>query len=499
MLRLPVIMTTTTEPSSTTDDSPLPQEPAAIADKADPSTQPQSQPQPPEPAAVAPGGTAKSAASVPASPSLDLAPYLTPLGLLLAVLVLSGLYLRLRHFGYPSSLQFDEHHFVETARGYLNGQHDWNDHPPLGKLLILLGMKAFGDNSTGFRIPSLIAGMLTLGVGAFAAQRLFRTKWAALIALALLSADGFLIAYSRAGLLDGFLTLASVSTLLVLSFDIGIAWGLIAGVILGFAASIKFSGVTVLLPLLFGVWVSKQDSSIKLRALLGMAAAAAFVYIATYSTGLGMTGKAHGILDVIADTRRLLKHHSDLTDMKNPATSGWSTWFLPVRPLLLGFHEKQGAIRALTSLGNVATWWSAIILTLGAVAVLLRLGWARVLSETEDESTHTNQPAWLTTVTQFLLGNGRSVMVLLLTAVGFVTPWILTHRDSYIYHFLPAYAALVVLLGGFLGWYERTQPRRVFWFIVIVLLVAAFYAPLWAYVPVSQEAFNLRLFLGSWR
>lgn len=489
-------MTIPNEPSSAADPSP---QPAATAGQTANPAEPSTQSLPTTPEAVAPGRTAKSAGSGSGSPSLDLTPYLTPLGLLLVALVLLGIYLRLRNFGYPSSLQFDEHHFVETARGYLKGQHDWNDHPPLGKLLILIGMNAFGDNSTGFRIPSWIAGMLTLGIGTAAAHRLFRTHWAALLAAGLLSADGFLIAYSRAALLDGFLTLASVSTLLVLSYDIGIAWSLTAGAILGFAASIKFSGVTVLLPLLFGVWVSKKDARIKFQVLLGIAAAAACVYIATYSTGLGMTGKPHGIADVIADTRRLLKHHSDLTDMKNPATSGWSTWFLPVRPLLLGFHEKQGAIRALTTLGNLATWWSAILLALGSVAVLLRLGWARVLSGTEDESVHTDQPEWITTVTQFVVGNGRSVMVLLLTAVGFVAPWILTHRDSYIYHFLPAYASLVVLLGGFLGWYERTQPQRVFGFVVVVLLVAAVYAPLWAYVPVSQEAFNLRLFLGSWR
>lgn len=422
----------------------------------------------------------------------------TPLGLLCGSLILFGLYLRLHDFGYPSSLQFDEHHFVETARGYLKGQSDWNDHPPLGKLLILIGMSAFGDNSTGFRIPALIAGLLTIAVGATAAQRLFRSRWSAPIAVALLSADGFLIAYSRAALLDGFLTLASVSTLLLLSMDVGLGWGVAVGAILGFATSIKFSGVTVLLPILFGVWVSKQDSKTKRSALLGMGLAAAFVYFATYSTGLGMTGKPHGITDVIADTERLLKHHSDLTDMKNPATSGWSTWFLPVRPLLLGVQEKQGALRALTSLGNLATWWSAVILSVACIAVVLQLGWARVL-RAEREASPSEGSEFIQSVTEFVLDHGRAAMVTLLTAIGFVAPWILTHRDSYIYHFLPAYAALVVLLSGATGWYEQRRPLRVLWFLVIVLLVAAFYAPLWSYVPVSREAFNLRLFLGSWR
>ena len=36
------------------------------------------------------------------------------------------------------------------------------EHPPLGKVLIALSMQLFGDNGFGWRIPSLIAGMITL-------------------------------------------------------------------------------------------------------------------------------------------------------------------------------------------------------------------------------------------------------------------------------------------------------------------------------------------------
>ncbi|MGE5786013.1 MAG: glycosyltransferase family 39 protein, partial [Myxococcales bacterium] len=373
------------------------------------------------------------------------------------------------------------------------------DHPPLGKLLIVTGISALGDNSVGFRLPALIAGLLTIGLGAGAAHRLFRAKWSASLAAALLAADGFLIAYSRAALLDGFLVMASLAALLLVGFEVSLTWGCIAGAILGFAASVKFSGIGVLLPLLFAVAISKQRSKQKLTALTGMGLVAAFVYVSTYGIGLNITGKPSGVLDVFADTQRLLKHHSDLTDMKNPATSGWSTWFLPKRPLLLGIYEKHGAVRALTTLGNLATWWSSVALAVASLVVVSRLGWGRVLKlgesiASDGEDTSTAQ----TTVTRFVIGNGPAVIAVLLGAIGFLAPWILTHRDSYIYHFLPAYAPLVVLLSGFLGWYEQQQPNRVFYFAVLVLLVAAFYAPLWGYMPISSDALSLRLFLNSW-
>jgi dolichyl-phosphate-mannose-protein mannosyltransferase len=417
--------------------------------------------------------------------------FVTPLGLLLAILVVFGLYLRLRDFGYPTSLQFDEHHFVENARGYLKHKPDWNDHPPLGKLLIAAGIRSVGDNSVGFRLPAMISGLLTMVLGAIAAHRLFHSKWAAAIAAGLLASDGFLIAYSRAALLDGFLATASVAALLMVTLDLSLIWGCVAGVVFGVAASVKFSGIGVLLPLLFGIAVSKQGQRAKLVALGAVALVGTLIYTASYAIGLAMTAKPSGIGDVITDTARLLKHHAELTDMKNGATSGWVTWLLPTRPLLLGISEQHNAIRALSTLGNLATWWGSVCLAVLSAGVVLRLGWSNLLSARRNGDSES--------VGAFVSSHGKSVIAAFLTAIGFLAPWVLTHRDSYIYHFLPVYVPLVVLLAGFLAWYQAKHPMRVLSFIAIVLLVAAFYAPLWAYVPMSREALNLRLFIGSWR
>lgn len=420
--------------------------------------------------------------------------YASPLGLLLAGLVVLGVSLRLYDFGFPATLQFDEHHFVENARGYLVHRPDGNDHPPLGKLIIAAGMWCFGDNSTGFRLPALFAGLLTIILGAVTAQRLFPARWAGPLAAGLLAADGFLIAYSRAALLDGFLAAAAVASLLVVSCELSLLWGCFAGVVLGFAASIKFSGVGVLLPLLFAVAAAKVSPRQKLITLAEMALVSASVYVLAYAIGLGMTGKPTGILDVVADTRRLLKHHSVLTDMKNPATSGWVTWVLPTRPLLLGITERHGALRTLSTLGNLATWWASFAIALATTLIVLRRGWERVL-----EGEPPVGEAHGSILTGFVAAHGRSVVAALLASIGLVAPWVLTHRDSYIYHFLPAYVPLVLLLCGALAWYAERRPHWVFAFTIVAVLVAAFYAPVWGYLPLTREAFTLRLFLPTWR
>src|SRR5262249_40909873 len=54
---------------------------------------------------------------------------------------------------------YDEQCYVSSARAFLSGTGDTNpEHPPLGKLLIALSMKAFGDNPFGWRSASVLAG-----------------------------------------------------------------------------------------------------------------------------------------------------------------------------------------------------------------------------------------------------------------------------------------------------------------------------------------------------
>ena len=141
------------------------------------------------------------------------------LAVLAGFLLLLGAYLRLKNFGYPESFQFDEHHFVENARNYLSHRPDWNDHPPLGKLVITASIAAFGDNPVSWRLPSLVFGIATVVLSGSVARRLFHSQWALLFASAFASVDGFLIAYSRAALLDGLFCTMSLLSLLAATLE----------------------------------------------------------------------------------------------------------------------------------------------------------------------------------------------------------------------------------------------------------------------------------------
>lgn len=437
----------------------------------------------------------------------------TPLGWLILVAIVMGVVLRLHAINFPPFFLFDEHHFVENGRNYLAHRPDWNDHPPLGKFFIALTIRLFGDGPIGWRMPSLSAGFLTMIVGALAAGRLFRDWRAAWLTAALLGCDGFAIAYSRTALLDGNLALACVLALLLASYTPSWPRTLLAGLLAGFAISIKFSGMAVALPLFVGLACSSLRPSAKLGRIFVVGAIAMVFYFAQFCLGLSITGKPATPAFALSETLRLFEAHANSTEMKNPWVSGWPTWILPWRALVIGYTADGARVRALSGLGNLITWWSAVGLGLSAFGAVIWRGLGRTLGASSPSLPPGAATAAVAPVpvpaspgTSFRAGfgafletQGRGVVTALAGVVGFLAPWVVTHRDSYIYHFLPCYAGLLVLLGGFAAFVSRRWPRATLVWLGLILAVTFIYAPVWSFFVTDAAGFRARLFLPTWR
>ena len=312
-------------------------------------------------------------------------------------------------------------------------------------------------------------------------MRLFHSRSAGLLTAAVFSADGFLIAYSRAALLDGYLAACAIAALLLASFPWSVVTALLGGVLAGVASNLKFSGIGVFVPLVVSGVLSTK--SWPRRLLLGalLCGTSLVVYTALYRYGLTFSRATVATSDVWTDTAHLFAHHSALTQMANPWTSGWSTWFLPVRPLLLGFTQQAGTVRVLTTLGNLAFWWSAVALTLASGWVILMRGLRAVLAAPAGPSDQGVTPG------AYVAAHGRAVVLVLCGALAFLAPWVLTHRDSYIYHFLPSYACMLMLLAGYLAWALQRRPTGVLLFMLVSSIVLVLYAPLWSFMPISMD------------
>ena len=161
-------------------------------------------------------------------------------------IALFALVLRLLNLGTPKGFIFDEVYYVDGARDYLahgvevtGSEPEFVVHPPVGKWLIALGIKIFGDNEFGWRFMGALLGSVMVLLIALIAQRLFRNSFLTISASALLAMDGLALVHSRTALLDIYL---SFFVLLATYFFV-MRWHWWAGVALGLAVATKWSGL----------------------------------------------------------------------------------------------------------------------------------------------------------------------------------------------------------------------------------------------------------------
>lgn len=406
------------------------------------------------------------------------------------VCVLLGVVFRAQDLGFPGAFTFDEHHFVPNARNYLEGKADWNDHPPLGKLLIALGMRVVGDTARAWRLAPLFAGLLNVLLAFFLGKHLFRSLLAGALAATFFAIDGFLIAYSRTALLDGMLLTFFLAAVLCAATFRGPAM-LLCGVLVGSAMAVKFSGVTLLVPLgiasAMALWRGRKA---EIAACVVGWFLVPLVFLAWVRLGLFLSREPSGwgaAVDWVAATFR---QHAVLTEAKNPLVSRWYTWVLPERPILMRHHVEGDWVRVMTSLGNPLLWWGSVLVVVTSAWWLVSNGIPEVVSAVRARSPGRRWSSEGGEVSRLAIGT----FWLLAAHVSALTPWILTSRDSYIYHYLPSYAFGLVLLAGWVA--HAYAQARFRWLVlvglVVVVNVSAFYLPLWAQLPISQSALEQR-------
>ena len=204
-------------------------------------------------------------------------------GRVVALLLLAGLLLRSLWLTVPAtSLIFDEAFYVNAARVIIGlpastnyaespvGLDPNTEHPPLGKLLIAGSMSIFGDNGLGWRVPSVIAGMLALIVIYQIVRQTDRSAWLPVLVVGLVAFDSLTFVHGRIGTLD-MLVLAPM--LIGSWLSLQRRW-VLAGLALGVALLVKLTALYALAAV--ALWVLLTDGPswwrarrIPLRAIAG--------------------------------------------------------------------------------------------------------------------------------------------------------------------------------------------------------------------------------------
>ncbi|MGI4893881.1 MAG: dolichyl-phosphate-mannose--protein mannosyltransferase [Janthinobacterium lividum] len=382
---------------------------------------------------------------------------------LLAVTAIAG-FLRFFQLGRPHQLVFDETYYVK--QGYsllLHGVELRNDsaipkpdelftqgtpdvfgttgdfvvHPPVGKWMIAVGEWLFGiDSSFGWRFSAAVIGTLSILLIGRIARRMFRSTLLGVTAAVLLCFDGEHFVESRTSLLDIFLmwwVLVAFACLLVdrdharqrlaaalatrdttgFGPRIGFrGWRLAAGVSLGLACGVKWSGIYVLavFGLMTVLWDAGARRAVGVRAwlpatawrdgvpaLLSLVPVALAVYVASWAGWFHSTvgwdrqwGAEHpsqGVGHLVPDALRSLWHYHQQAytfhvglDTPHPYSANPWSWLVQGRPTSFFYEAKTLGVegcdvaqcsKAITSLGTPVLWWAALLALL-----LVVLCWA---------------------------------------------------------------------------------------------------------------------------
>ncbi len=469
---------------------------------------------------------------------------------------------RLPALGRPHALVFDETYYVKDAwtllhlgyeaqwpkepnpafeagdvSGYLTAP-SFVVHPQVGKWLIAAGEQLLGvQDAVGWRISTAIAGILAVLLLTRIARRLFRSTALGALAGLLMAVDGLAIVQSRTGLLDNFLmvlVLAAFGALLLDRDSAGARlematapprapahfgpslgarpWRLLAGLLLGLAIGTKWSALWYLAA--FGLLTVAWDASARHRAgirrwwqgvllrdagpaFLSLVPVALLTYVGTWASWFATSGgydrqwaathPGEGVTWLPEALRSWWHYHQEMwtfhTHLDSPHTYAAHayTWLVQWRPTSFFYETPEpaqaacGAERcsqAVTSLGNPLIWW------LGTIAVLVALWW--VLRRRD----------------------GIAAIALVGVAAGWL-PWLLfpdrTIFTFYAIVFLPY--LILVLVWAVAQILERPTPTRVWALVVagaLILVVSAFYWPIWTAVTVPFRFWQLHMWLPSW-
>ena len=392
----------------------------------------------------------------------------------------------------PSKPFFDEVHYVPAARVLMALDHPVNvEHPLLGKELIALGMRLFGDVPFGWRIMPALYG--TLGLLAAMRALWFATcsRFASIAGGLLLASDFLWFVMSRIAMLDIFMASLTLIALWALAGAVrenetGRRRLAVAGVALGLAVAAKWNAapLAVLPGLAFAVvrlreagWrglTTYRAGPVAGIALWEAALWLGLVPLLTYAlTFVPAMFYAH---DPVAPTG-LIALHRQMIELQeevvkpHPYQSVWYQWVFDWRAIWFLYEPADGAQRGVLLVGNPLT----MLLGLGALV------WAGVHGFTEGRR------------------DALALFVLYAVSLGM---WIVADKPvQFYYHYLLPSTFLIGMVALTLDALWRRGRRTISLLVLLgsVALFAGFYPILSAAALVSPQSFARWMWLDSWR
>lgn len=363
---------------------------------------------------------------------------------------------------FRNSMYFDEIYHGRTAYEFLHGLTSYeNTHPPLGKILISLGISIFGMNPFGWRIIGTLLGIAMVPVLYLFAKRIWQSIPLAALAALLFAFDFMHFAQTRIATIDVYVVFFVILMYYfmyqyaALSFyDTSLKKTLLplgtCGICMGLGIASKWTGIYAgagLALIFFSVLYRRYREYLYAKktpsgstcgiphayilesffpcarrtvcfCLVFFVAIPAAIYLLSYLPFRDYSGS--GLLArMLRNQTTMFSYHSSL-NATHDFSSPWYEWPVISRPIWFYSHvvtkTATGGLReGISSFGNPAVWWPGI-------------------------------PAALYMVYLWAKKKDRTAAFLLTGYLAQYLPWFFVTRITFIYHYFPSVAFVVFMI-----------------------------------------------------
>lgn len=402
---------------------------------------------------------------------------------------------------YYWSMYFDEIYHGRTAYEQMNGYTPYETtHPPLGKILISIGISIFGMTPFGWRFMGTLCGVIMVAIMYFIAKRLLKTKIAAFTTTFVFAFDFMHFTQTRLGTVDSYVTMF---VMLMFLFMIKYAevplekdiYGqylnlLVSGVFMGCAIAVKWNGAysAVALALYYfrclaikyftcvknGILPKNSAFKICLKTCLWCMTAFIIVPLLVYFSSFLPVLKESGVINTFVEffryQKRMFSYHYNLK-AEHYFASPWYSWPFMVKPIWYSVSSYDGMRSTIAAFGNIAVW------PLIPFALIFTL-WKGVFHKDE------------------------KCLPVLLGYVFSLIPWAFIERLTFIYHYFPASIFGILAIGYCIDkiCFGANKKGKVIAFVYMATVFACFiaYFPVISGVPAKAEYINALKLLPTW-
>ena len=403
----------------------------------------------------------------------------------ISLIIAFALILRLWRLNLPKSYIFDEVYYAKNANSLIRngvelnaqGQAEFIVHPPLGKWLIGIGIKVFGNDEFGWRISAAVIGTLSVVLIYLITKELFKSVFLSNIAAALMAFDGLALVMSRVALLDIFLMFFIL--LAFYSLIKNNIW--LSGVAIGLAAATKWSAI-FLIPFFILLtinyfqiepvkWLKRAAQYIFLPSLVYLLSWSGWIFT---SGGWDRQSGSNVFTSLWKYHTGILDFHRNLVETHSYAANPWS-WLILGRPTSFFYETPSGCgvsscSQEILAIGTPILWWAGIF------AIALTFGF-------------------------FVTNRDRISMIILAGIAGTYLPWFLIQsRTTFYFYAISILPFLILALIYSFNWALRygDYRKQIIGFLVVVALNFIYFLPILLGIEIPYSQWLSRMWLKSW-